>query len=116
MSVFGKYSSYYDLLYRDKDYEKEVEYVHRLIQKFSPGAKSILNLGCGTGQHDILLAEKGYSVTGVDLSEEMLCAAKAKILDNKANGLDVTFCQRDVRNLVLDQKFDAVVSLFHVMS
>src|SRR3990172_5281821 len=77
MTVFGKYSSYYNLLYKDEDYAGEVEYIHNLIQKHSPGAKSILDLGCGTGRHDLLLAEKGYSVTGVDQSEEMLAVAKA---------------------------------------
>lgn len=116
MSVFGKYSSYYDLLYKDKDYRSEVEYIHNLIQKYNSGAKSILNLGCGTGKHDILLAEKGYDVTGIDLSEEMLCFANSRLLDSNTDNLKVKFSQGDVRNLKLSEKFDAIISIFHVMS
>ena len=80
MDVFNLYARYYNLLYKEKDYAGEAEYVHKLIQKYQPGAKSILDLGCGTGRHDILLAEKGYSVTGVDRSEEMLAVANSNSL------------------------------------
>lgn len=116
MSVFGKYSSYYDLLYKDKDYSSEAEYIHNLIQKYHPGARSVLNLGCGTGRHDILLAEKGYDVTGVDLSEEMLCVANSRLSDSKSKSLNVKFYQGDARNIKLAVKFDAVISLFHVIN
>ncbi|MDT8317447.1 MAG: class I SAM-dependent methyltransferase [bacterium] len=116
MSLFGKYSSYYDLLYKDKDYESEVEYIHKLIQKNMPGSKRILNLGCGTGKHDILLAEKGYHVTGVDMSEEMLSEAKARLSSQDSRNLQVNFFQGDIRSLEMEEQFDVVISLFHVMS
>ena len=52
MSVFGdNYSRYYNLLYSDKDYLGESRYIDGLIQKYSPGAKNVLDLGCGTGRH-----------------------------------------------------------------
>jgi len=79
MSVFNKYSRYYNLLYRDKDYAGEADYVHELIRKYSPDAKSLLDLGCGTGRHAFPLAKKGYSVTGVDISEEMLAVASSHL-------------------------------------
>jgi methylase of polypeptide subunit release factors len=66
MSVFGAYARYYDLLYRDKDYAAEAQYVHRLIQSHALGARSILELGCGTGAHAVLLAGEGYRIHGVD--------------------------------------------------
>ena len=78
MKAFGNYSRYYNLLYKDKDYKGEAGFIHDLIQKYSPGAKSILDLGCGTGRHDALLAEKGYVITGVDMSEEMLLIEKCQ--------------------------------------
>lgn len=75
--VFNEYASYYDLLYRDKDYESEAAYINSLLQKYRPDAKSILELGCGTGRHASLLAEQGYHVLGLDQSEEMLeCATR----------------------------------------
>jgi len=116
MTVFGKYSSYYNLLYKDKDYAGEVEYVHGLIQKYSPGATSILDLGCGTGRHDFLLAEKGYSVVGVDQSEEMLAIASSQLSTLNPQPSTLRLAQGDVRNVRLNKTFDVVISLFHVMS
>jgi ubiquinone/menaquinone biosynthesis C-methylase UbiE len=52
-AVFADYAHYYDLLYRDKDYAAEAEYVVGLIRKFHPSARSILELGSGTGIHAI---------------------------------------------------------------
>jgi SAM-dependent methyltransferase len=123
MSVFGAYSRYYNLLYKDKDYAGETEYVHGLIQKHCQGAQSILDLGCGTGRHDLLMARKGYDVTGIDLSEEMLAVARSQPLIPHPSSGDAlvapthpSFHHGDIRSVRLDLTFDAVVSLFHVMS
>lgn len=116
MSVFGKYSSYYNLLYKDKDYAGEVDYIHNLIQKYNPGAKSILDLGCGTGQHDFLLAERGHSITGVDQSEEMLSVASSQLSGLRPQPSALRFAQGDIRSTRLNEQFDAVISLFHVIS
>jgi len=112
MSVFNEYARYYDLLYCDKDYAAEAEYVHGLIQAQAQGAKSILNLGCGSGRHDRCLTELGYTVTGVDLSEEMLSSARNAAADNAS----LEYIQGDVRTVRLAHSFDVVISLFHVMS
>lgn len=112
MSVFGdNYSRYYNLLYSDKDYLAESCYIDGLIQKYSPGAKAILDLGCGTGRHDECLAGLGYRVHGVDGSADMLSVAR-----KCADGNQLQFSEADIRELHLEEKFDAVVSLFHVMS
>lgn len=116
MNVFGNYSRYYNLLYKDKDYAGEAEYAHNLIQKYNSGAKSILNLGCGTGRHDFLLAEKGYSVTGVDMSEDMLAVANSQLSTFNSNSSTLNFIQGDIRSVRLNRKFDSIISLFHVMS
>ncbi len=112
MSVFGNYSRYYDLLYRDKDYEAEADYVHSLIAKRRPGARTLLDLGCGTGRHASLLAERGYDVVGVDRSPAMLAEARARKVTNGRT----EFVEGDLRSVRLGRKFDVVVSLFHVMS
>ena len=58
MSVFGNYSKYYNLLYKDKDYQGEVDFVAGLVAKHSQGkAKTVLDIGSGTGNHDLLLAQ-----------------------------------------------------------
>jgi len=117
MSVFIKYARYYDLLYKDKDYSAEGAYIHHLIQTFAPKTSSILELGCGTGIHAVILAERGYQVHGVDQSAEMLGAAARRVSQlgrNQASRL--SFSTGDIRSLRIGRKFDAVISLFHVIS
>jgi SAM-dependent methyltransferase len=117
MSVFGNYSKYYDLLYKDKDYTAEAKHVNEVLQKCLPGAKSILELGCGTGAHAVHLIKNGYTIHGVDVSEAMLARAEK----NKKN-LDpslsrhLSFSIGDIRDVRLKSMYDAVIALFHVIS
>lgn len=112
MSLFNEYARYYDLLYRDKNYQGETGYVHNLIQSHCPGATTILNLGCGSGRHDRCLTELGYTVTGVDMSEKMLAAAR--IAASGKSSLE--YINGDIRTVRLKRRFDVVIALFHVMS
>jgi len=114
--VFGTYARYYNLLYKDKDYPGEARYIHELIQKHCQGARTVLNLGCGTGNHDFELAEFGYDITGVDMSAEMLSAANSRLATFGAAMPSVCFQQGDIRTVRLNRTFDVVISLFHVMS
>src|SRR3989338_8887066 len=109
--VFCDYARYYDLLYKNKDYATETAYVHRLIQKFKSGAKTILNLGCGTEKHDVCFEKLGYQVTGVDLSEMMLAEARKRSITGR-----LEFLHGDIRSVDLARKFDIVISLFHAIS
>ncbi len=103
MSVFGSYSKYYDLLYQDKNYKAESLYIANMLGN----SKNILELGCGTGKHAYLLAQMGYNVYGIDISESMI--KKAKQLGNP--------CEvADVRTFRAGKTFDAVISLFHIAS
>jgi SAM-dependent methyltransferase len=117
MSVFGNYARYYDLLYRDKDYVGESQFIHRLIQTHTPNAQTILELGCGTGNHGVLLAKEGYQLDGVDLSQDMLAKAGDRLTQlptELASRLQFTY--GDIREVRLNQKFGVVLSLFHVIS
>lgn len=117
MSVFGKYSRYYDLLYRDKDYQGEADFIAQALSHHVVKGSAILELGCGTGKHAALLAEKGYHVHGIDQSAEMLAAANARIATlPKAIGERLGYAMGDVRNYETPQRFDVVASLFHVAS
>ena len=60
MTHFKEYSHYYDLLYKDKDYQKEVSYISDLIRKLGKENCELLDIGCGTGKHANLLVDKGY--------------------------------------------------------
>jgi SAM-dependent methyltransferase len=117
MTVFGNYSSYYDLLYRDKDYVGEAQFIHNLIQTHAPDSKNILELGCGTGNHATLLAKNGYNLHGVDLSQEMLNFANKRLSQCPQElAAKLQFTQGDIRQVRLNKKFDVVLSLFHVIS
>jgi SAM-dependent methyltransferase len=117
--VFGqRYADHYDLLYHDKDYEAECDLIESAFRKHSQGpVKTILDLGCGTGNHAILLARRGYGVTGVDFSEEMLTRAqeKAAALKLPSGCLAPTFVQGDVRSVDVGQPSDAVLMMFAVL-
>ncbi|MGB0081055.1 MAG: class I SAM-dependent methyltransferase [Terracidiphilus sp.] len=110
-SVFREYGRYYDLLYREKDYLVEIAYVHDLLVRFGVPAGEILELGSGTGRHGRLLAKAGYTVFGLERSETMIALARAGA---ETPGFT---CQRgDIRSARLQRQFDAVISLFHVIS
>jgi len=116
MSVFAYYAEIYDTLNAGKDYEKEAEFVAELLREVAPGARTLVNFGCGTGQHDLLLAKRGFETLGVELSQHMLEQARARGLESNLPEGQVRFTQGDFRSFDAGRSFDAVVSLFHVMS
>jgi SAM-dependent methyltransferase len=117
VSVFGGYARYYDLLYRDKDYAGEAAYAARLWRAHAPAARHILELGCGSGLHAMELARMGYEITGIDISEVMLEAAAARLAQaGDEVGSRLRFLHADARSCRLGRTFDAVISLFHVLS
>lgn len=115
MEVFGDYAYYYNMFYGDKDYAKEARDVDELIRKYSKEkAKSILNIGCGTGRHDHELSKMGYSVRGIDLSSNMVRVASDNYKQEIGDTLQ--FGVGDARTYRDNLSYDIVTSLFHVMS
>jgi SAM-dependent methyltransferase len=112
MNNFGKtYSKYYNLLYKDKSYRGEYIYIRELIKNHgNNGDKNILDIGCGTGKHLSLFKEDGYTVSGVDVSENMIREAR-KYLQQE----DDLICCR-ASEFEFNRKFETIISLFHVMS
>ena len=113
MSSFGKkYSKYYDMLYADKDYDKECDYLELLFKEFaSRKVRRILDVACGTGGHTIPLAERGYTVLARDLSANMLSIARTKLA--LAGISDKVRVQKgDMRSLQGIGKFDAILCMF----
>jgi SAM-dependent methyltransferase len=112
---FQKYSAVYDLLYGDKDYVAEADYVAQSIRAAAPAARTILEFGSGTGRHGRLLAERGFEVYGIERSPDMVALAKAS--PAAPGSLHRFDCEvGDVRSVALHRRFDAVAALFHVIS
>lgn len=105
---FTAYSRYYDLLYQDKDYVGEANYIKALLTRHGVGQGDLLEFGSGTGKHGRLLAQRGYRVHGIERSTDMVAQATA------ADGF--TCQQGDICTVQLGRTFDAVLSLFHVVS
>jgi SAM-dependent methyltransferase len=117
LKVFSDYAKYYDLLNQQKDYKQEVDYITSLINKFAPSANNLLDLGSGTGLHAIHLAEKGYCVSGVDQSKDMINVAigRLKTLPKSISNL-LDFNIGDIRTYSTNKSFSVILSLFHVIS
>ena len=107
-SVFNVYSRYYDLLYRDKDYAGEVQYLRNVLVRQGIMQGDLLDFGSGTGKHGSLLAGMGYRVHGIERSAEMVARAF------ECPGF--TCEQGDICTVRLGRTYDAVLSLFHVIS
>ena len=109
----------YDALMDDVDYEAWADYIDRMLQKHGGPGKRLLDLGCGTGCISIPLAQRGYQVTGVDISEEMLAAAREK---SRALQLDIDWRKQDLISLQLfdeagnEMVFDAAIATFDVFN
>ncbi len=108
--VFGRdYAAAYDDLYQDKDYLAECELIERVFKLYGQGpVRRVLDLGCGTGGHAVVLAGRGYDVVGVDRSAEMLERARARA--SRAR-----FELGDIGTVDLGETFDAVLMMFAVL-
>jgi SAM-dependent methyltransferase len=108
--VFGaEYAAAYDLLYQDKDYAAECDQIEVAFRLHGLGpVRRVLDLGCGTGGHAVLLAERGYEVVGVDRAPEMLRHARKRAPSAR-------FELADIASLDLGERFDAVLMMFAVL-
>ncbi len=116
-TLFGKdYADQYDLLYAEKDYAAECDMLENIFQRYAlQPVRTILDLGCGTGNHSIPLVQRGYQVSGVDRSEEMLNAARHKAKVVGLTDANLGFLSGDVCSVDLEQTFDAVLMMFAVL-
>ena len=114
--LFGdEYADAYDSLYQDKDYVEECQLIDRLLQVYGNGpVRTVLDLGCGTGNHALPLAQRGYEIVGIDRSAGMLESARKKAISQQING-KANFYQDDIRSVQLQRAFDASIMMFAVL-
>lgn len=125
MTIYGEFASVYDIMQYDVDYENWIEQIQAISGKYFTGARSMLELACGTGTLGIGLSKKGFLVEALDISEDMLTVAQSKAFDagikmrfyhqdmvsfNTKKKYDVVFCMCDGLNYILDEA--SVASVF----
>jgi len=102
--VFSRSARLYDAVYASiRDYPREAAELDRLIQERRPGARTLLDVACGTGAHLDHLS--GYEAEGLDLDPEMLAVARERLPK-------VAFHEGDMVDFDLGKRFDAVVCMF----
>jgi trans-aconitate methyltransferase len=102
--MFSATAELYDLIYSFKDYASEASQIRQLIARERPGAKTILDVACGTAEHAKLLSAD-FAVDGIDLQPEFVRIAQAK---NPAG----TFSVADMRSFTMEKRYDVVQCLF----
>lgn len=105
--MFSEAPELYDTIYGAfKDYDAETEHVARLLGKLAPDARSVLDVGCGTGEHAVRLHSRhGYEVGGLDIEPAFIELARKKLPS-------ADFWQGDMADFDLGRRFDAIVCLF----
>jgi SAM-dependent methyltransferase len=102
---YEQFAYLYDELMQDAPYEEWVKFVKAKLQKYQVDGKNLLDLACGTGELSVRFAKEGFSVTGVDLSADMLAVAQAKAQEE---GLSIPFFEQDMANLEGHGEFDII--------
>lgn len=97
-------AEFYDFMRNFRDYDLEAKFAADVISRSSPNAKNILDIFCGTGQHAIKMAERGYTVTGIDASRDMLNIAQSK---TDSAGVLVSYECTDIKGFKPQEQYDA---------
>ena len=105
---YQQFAYIYDYLMEDVPYDSWVEFVNREAESNNVNGSKLLDIGCGTGELSIRLLKEGYSVTGIDLSEDMLFIAREKA---EKEGLSLPLFQQDMSELEGMGTFD-IITIF----
>jgi SAM-dependent methyltransferase len=103
---YHKFAYVYDRLMEDAPYDQWIEFIERVTAEYGHSIGRIVDLGCGTGAISIPLAQKGYQVTGIDLSADMLSIANEKA---RSLHLNINLVEQDITELSLPEEMDTIV-------
>ena len=105
-SPYELFAPYYDAIYsqRGKDYEHEAEEIASLIRARNPRARTLLDVGCGTGAHLEHLS-RTFATTGLDPSPAMLAVARKRLPE-------VLLLQGESSSPDMGGEYDAIICLF----
>lgn len=113
MESYQSFAMLYDELMEDAPYDEWIQFAMFFIDRFAENKRTLIDLGCGTGEISLRFQEKGFQVTGVDLSAEMLAIAREKEGNHAGN---ITWVQQDLVKLEAPEKYDIGVSFCDVLN
>ena len=113
MDAYTSFAEVYDLFMDNIPYEEWGDYLKGLLREYGIEDGLVLDLGCGTGTMTEILADAGYDMIGIDLSEEMLEAAMEK---KERSGHDILYLCQDMREFELYGTVRAIVSVCDSMN
>ncbi len=118
MAFKNQYAEFYNLLYREKDYQSEAFFIHQLIQKNQATGPTdnvrVLDLACGTGKHAFELEKLGYTIDGSDISADMVSIAHETAKEVESN---CEFFNHSFQNSnQIDKTYDVVISMFSAIN
>nr|MBR4280480.1 class I SAM-dependent methyltransferase [Clostridia bacterium] len=105
--MYTSFAEVYDQLMDNVDYERWADLYREILTGYGVPMGKVCECACGTGGLTIPLNRRGYQMTGVDLSQEMLWIAAQKA---RRVGLGIPFVQQDMRKLRLHRQMDAVIA------
>ncbi|MBQ7839010.1 MAG: class I SAM-dependent methyltransferase [Lachnospiraceae bacterium] len=108
MEAYGDFAEVYDIFMDETPYEQWCEFVKETLRKEGITDGLVLDLGCGTGSMTEQMAQAGYDMIGVDVSDRMLNIAMEK---REKSGLDILYLQQDMREFELYGTVRAVICL-----
>ena len=108
MSIYHEFARVYDRFMSDTPVDEWVAFIEQLWNSKKMNPELILDIGCGTGAITVPLAQKGYNIIGIDISEDMLSAARQKA---ECLSLDILFLNQDMRAFELYGTVDCVISV-----
>jgi predicted TPR repeat methyltransferase len=104
--MFNASAEYYDLIYAAlKDHAAEVTQVTTMLRQLNPGCRTVLDVGCGTGEHARRLAAEGFDVDGIDIEPAFVQIASRKHPAGR-------FVVSDMSDFHLPDRYDGLLCLF----
>ena len=105
--MYASFSEVYDELMADVNYTAWADFYRQLMAAYGIREGRVCECACGTGSLTLPLYKRGFHMTGVDLSQEMLFLASQKA---RSEGIAIPFVRQDMRKLRLHRPMDAVLA------